>query len=323
MTQDPNDPDLGPLAYDPFGGQREADPYRGLPMGPPWLLPLAAGLLVIVFIAVIVVLYWGAGPRGGAQDGVIPVIRAEDGPLRTRPPAGEDAPDSAVYETFGAPESLLSDDPQPVDPQALAAFEREAARMRLEMEGGQVVSVEVITPDNAAQPEEASALVAPETAPEAPPTVVPPPRKPVKPAITAVVQAAGPEEAAPAPTASPETGASEETLDFVRSVLGEEGAAPADPPAKPAPTQTGNKNFYVQLGSVTSAAGAASEWAKLHATFASELGSGVGYRVEEADLGARGTYHRIQAGPYTEDRARAACDAIKARKPGGCLVVKR
>jgi hypothetical protein len=45
-------------------------------------------------------------------------------------------------------------------------------------------------------------------------------------------------------------------------------------------------------------------------------------RIQEADLGAKGTYYRAQGGPLSEDKAQAICKAITAKKPGGCLVVR-
>ncbi len=80
-------------------------------------------------------------------------------------------------------------------------------------------------------------------------------------------------------------------------------------------------NFFVQLGSVRSEAGAAGEWGKLQKAFASEL-QNASYRVQRADLGERGIYYRIQAGPMSRASADEVCGSIKAQKPGGCLVVK-
>jgi len=78
---------------------------------------------------------------------------------------------------------------------------------------------------------------------------------------------------------------------------------------------------YVQLGSVTSVSGAESEWGKLQSKFSAELGS-LPHRVQTADLGDRGTFYRIQAGPMSAESAASICDSIKAQKPGGGLVTK-
>lgn len=168
------------------------------------------------------------------------------------------------------------------------------------------------------------------------------------------------ETAAPAETSTPQAaeeapvlkkirpaGSSPETLAFVRSVLdqkdtkqavgtanrtgvgtGADDAAaarsagaiePAAGAALGAASGIGGTHF-VQLASVSSPSGAASEWPKLQAKY--DL-AGTSYRVEEANLGARGTFYRIQAGPFSEAKARSICDGIKAQNPGGCLVVRK
>lgn len=80
-------------------------------------------------------------------------------------------------------------------------------------------------------------------------------------------------------------------------------------------------SHYVQLGSVKSQAGASAEWGKFKKKYAAEL-SDSKYRVQRADLGERGTFYRIQAGPMSADSASEICGSIKAKAPGGCLVVK-
>ena len=78
---------------------------------------------------------------------------------------------------------------------------------------------------------------------------------------------------------------------------------------------------YVQLGSVKSQAGASSQWGVFKRKYSDEL-QDVKYRVERADLGERGTFYRIQAGPMSGESATEICNSIKAQTPGGCLVVK-
>ena len=78
---------------------------------------------------------------------------------------------------------------------------------------------------------------------------------------------------------------------------------------------------YVQLASVKSESGAAGEWKKLNAKYS--VLSGLKYRTEEANLGAKGTFYRIQAGPMSKDSAASICAEIKKTTPGGCLVVTK
>lgn len=130
-------------------------------------------------------------------------------------------------------------------------------------------------------------------------------------------------------------GSSPETLAYVRSVLDQKEDAPSTAsdasrvasiePAAGAPISAGAGiapgDYYVQVGSVTSRSGADGEWGKIQKAFASDL-SGLSYRVQEANLGERGTYYRIQAGPMSKDSAAQICSSIKAQKPSGCMVVK-
>ncbi len=146
------------------------------------------------------------------------------------------------------------------------------------------------------------------------------------------------EKPAMAPAAS-----TPETLAYVRSVLEnkdaskdmasasaatEESAAPAEMPAiEPASGAAAAAgaaikpgSTYIQLASIGSESAASKEWAKLQKAHSSL--SGLEYRVQRADLGAKGVFFRIQAGPMSKDSAKSVCNAIKAQKPGGCIIVQ-
>jgi hypothetical protein len=110
----------------------------------------------------------------------------------------------------------------------------------------------------------------------------------------------------------------------------EEKPAPAKPAdktvaekvAKTEPAAGNAKDSsYVQLGSLRSRADAEKAWKDGQSSFPAQLGS-VALRIQEADLGAKGTFYRAQGGPLSEDKAQAICKAITAKKPGGCLVVR-
>ncbi len=140
-------------------------------------------------------------------------------------------------------------------------------------------------------------------------------------------------------------GKSPETLEFVRNVLDKKDAkeilaaeptndttasvAANDEAAQvssiaPAAGMSGMAfepgSTYVQVGSVKSATGAEGEWGKIQAKFSAL--DGAPHRVTTADLGERGTFYRIQAGPMSTESANSLCDAIKAQDPQGCLIVK-
>jgi hypothetical protein len=86
-------------------------------------------------------------------------------------------------------------------------------------------------------------------------------------------------------------------------------------------TVGGVGDYFIQVGSVQGAANAEAEWTKKQAKYS--VLSGLPHRIEVADLGAKGLYHRIQAGPVSKERAKSICNIIKQKTPGGCLVKKR
>lgn len=77
---------------------------------------------------------------------------------------------------------------------------------------------------------------------------------------------------------------------------------------------------YVRLGSYRNRAGAEQDWTTLKKKYPQYLG-GLGMRVVPVDLGARGTFNRLEAGGVSETRAREICAAL-AKTSGGCIVVK-
>lgn len=79
--------------------------------------------------------------------------------------------------------------------------------------------------------------------------------------------------------------------------------------------------FLVQLGSVKSDDAARQTWKSLTKTFPAQL-DGLDLKVQKADLGEKGVFYRVQAGPVDETQAKSICQAVAAKKPGGCLVVR-
>jgi len=79
--------------------------------------------------------------------------------------------------------------------------------------------------------------------------------------------------------------------------------------------------YFIQVGSVRGAAQANSEWVKIQSQHG--VLAGMSHRVEAVDLGSKGVFHRIQAGPVSKERADAICGEIKKKTPGGCLVKKK
>ena len=87
-----------------------------------------------------------------------------------------------------------------------------------------------------------------------------------------------------------------------------QAAAPAAP-ANDAPTAVGN--YRVQLAALKTEADANSAWKRLAAKYPDVLGS-LAPHLEKADLGSKGIYYRVQAGPFTDkNAARDVCAKLK------------
>ena len=95
------------------------------------------------------------------------------------------------------------------------------------------------------------------------------------------------------------------------------GDAAAGAPA-PVPPEAGA--FRIQLGSLDSATAAKAEWRRLRRRHR-DLLEALRPRVQRADLGARGVFYRLQAGPLAgAGRAKGLCEAL-ARRNVPCLVI--
>ena len=282
-------------------------------------LVVTAGLLLTggAFAAIIVSAY----PEATNSNGRVPTILADSRPYKTEPIAagGMEIPnrDSTIFDTMrsadggektGRVENLLAPSSEDENTEEMA---------------------------EAAPSEPEDITLTPETITAKPPE-------------TAQAQPPAEPKSAEAKTAEvtpPETihvpGSSPETLAFARSVLNEEGQptevqreqkpaattseaqldkiAPASGAAKTMASAIGG-NYFVQLSSIREQNAAAKEWDKLQSSYTSL--QGMKYRVQEANLGERGIYYRIQAGPFSKEQASSICGQIEAKKSGGCLVVK-
>jgi cell division septation protein DedD len=90
-------------------------------------------------------------------------------------------------------------------------------------------------------------------------------------------------------------------------------------PGVPAHAASG---YLVQLASMGSEETAQRHWELLRAQNAELLGD-MALTLEEANLGSRGIYYRIQVGPFpNEATAEDMCHQLKAQQQD-CLVVRR
>jgi cell division septation protein DedD len=100
------------------------------------------------------------------------------------------------------------------------------------------------------------------------------------------------------------------------------GAKSPPPPASPTqPVTVIGDGFKVQLASVRTLEAARGEWSRLRNRHVDVLGN-LDFDVERADLGERGIFFRVRAGPIlSEKSAKALCKIMKSRNVS-CLVVR-
>lgn len=117
------------------------------------------------------------------------------------------------------------------------------------------------------------------------------------------------------PAAEPAPAAPVETASVADPAAMETAAGGPDVASSPA-------GIRIQLASVPEESLAAGEWKRLQHKYSSALGA-LSLTVETADLGAKGVYHRLQAGPFADKASAVAkCDELKAAG-AACLVVVR
>ncbi len=102
-----------------------------------------------------------------------------------------------------------------------------------------------------------------------------------------------------------------------------EPTAPTPPPVTPVATApASSRNYKVQLGAFRAPQLATQAWNQISQKNAALVAS-LTFTIEQADLGARGTYFRLQAGNFqTVADARSRCADFAARKVD-CIVVSR
>jgi len=254
-------------------------------------------VLALVVIAGGAWAIWGDAITGGNSN-EIPIVRAPDGPIKVRPetPGGIDIPnmDKLVYDRLEKKpperqaETLL---PQPEKPLPAPVASTAATSAKPAVPSGPENILQPAPPAKPSSTVEQAALPAP-TKPAAPPAVN------TAPPTVADVRAAEPPAPAPAPSASTPSA------------------------AKPAATTASlAKSFQVQLAAVRDEAAAVKEWNRLKSRNAELLGS-LRLNVVRADLGSRGIFYRLRAGPIaTQAAASQLCQSL-AKAKVGCLVVR-
>ena len=215
--------------------------------------------------------------------------------------------------------------PAPQDVSAVPEIHPDAAPVKEPPKdpGGLVVPGQdsvLLNRDAKGKPEELlpqAEAVKPRPAPPAPPpsdaaNALPPPAAFPPPAANAAPQAGLSTPAPPAAGGPPETPVAAKPA----APLG--GPVPKVAPLAP-PVASGS--FRLQLGALKTEEAAKSEWSKLQRQNSDVLGK-LSLSVSRIELGARGTYYRIQAGPIADEaKATQDCAALKSRKIA-CILVK-
>ena len=165
-----------------------------------------------------------------------------------------------------------------------------------------------------------------------------PPRTPtITPAFPAPQPAAGAAPAPPSSTSSPSPPPPPAQTAAAEEKPAEAPAKPAEVPVKtaeakprageraaaehraaPAPEGSG---WLVQVAALRTEAEAKAAWARIQGHDKDLLG-GLSLDIRRVDLGARGIYWRLRAGPLDEAGARSLCAKL-AKRNQGCIVVRK
>ncbi len=255
----------------------------------------------IVGFGSLIAYYFVQNREGNLDPASIPIVRADPRPTKVRPdnPGGIDVPfqNTEIYDKLGQQSSGAAGRAQASRAGASGTGERlmpgpETPMARPQPPPAPVAAIPVV-PEIVVPPD---AVV-----------VTPPARASIPPAGAAAPHPAPPPSAPSAQTASPPPPAATRP------------AAPA-PQVAVAPAAPG-AGARIQLASVRDAADAQREWARVARQYPDLLGS-LTPQFVPADLGDRGIFVRVQAGPFASpEAARATCDALRARG-AGCNVVR-
>lgn len=275
---------------------------------PESMAKMLKALIAAVVLLVVGLIAWAVWPNGSkTSDDNVPIVRAETGDYKVEPEdkGGMIIPnkDSTIFETIdnnAVPEkkveSLLEDSEQPLKKEQV--FVKEDATPN-DMGGTETEKAEAAVTDAEDKAEDAvDTKAAAEDITDEP---------------VSIVKDVPQEEKKPEPVAEakPES-KPKEKINIIDALKAETGTAKVD-------TKAPKGNVYIQLASVKTDADAKTKWAALKSKYSSL--SSLSLKVQKADLGAKGTFYRVQAGPTSAENATSICAKIKAAK-GDCLIAK-
>ena len=156
------------------------------------------------------------------------------------------------------------------------------------------------------------------------PRPAPPPSTKIAPPSPAAPSANPIETAAPPATSQP--GVAAPAKPPAKPAAEPKASAQAKPPAAPritmvAPEPAAGGKIQVRLGSLRSPDAAREEWARLKRANADLLGN-LKANAVRTDLGEKGIYYRIEAGPFADAAAAERLCAELKRRNHGCLLAR-
>lgn len=263
---------------------------------------------VVAAVVLLGLVVWGSYPDGEevAAGESVPIVRASAGDYKTTPdnPGGMEIPyrDSTVFsaaDTNTGPENILADETseQPMPRSELFAGLNTTEDAAAPAAVDEIAAAQEFAKVEAVEPPSNDTLVAEAIG------VPPMPKAAIVEEKVAIVQPA-PEPAKPAPVKEDVPEAK------IESAAGTVAAKAVS-----------GGNSYIQLASVKDTSRAAAEYKKIQGKYTGL--AGIDYRTQAANLGAKGTFHRIQAGPMSKDDATRICNQIKQVDKNGCLVVAK
>ena len=253
---------------------------------------LAIAVAVVAFGGFAGLIYYAYSKgREAGSSSVAPIIRAGDGPTKVRPdqPGGMQVPnqDKEVYSRV-SPNQSSGSRVENLLPPPEQPLPRTAVRQVPEPPTGHILGPATAPPLPPPPPiANLGASQAPESAPPSPPAATNPPSPP------------------PAASARPQS------------------PPPASQTAavSPGAVSPAAGSYRVQLVALRTEQQALAEWEKLKKANP-DLFNGLNPNVVRADLGEKGIYYRLQAGPLAgAAQATDLCEKAKSRKLG-CIVVR-
>lgn len=295
--------------------------------GPRRMITAGIALAAVAVFGIGIWFAYDQGVKRGAS-GAPPLVRADQSPTKVAPenPGGLQVPnqDRQIYERLGsgpqaAPgqERVLppSERPLPSPPPGVSSGAASGSSSTAQATPGPAVTIPN-RPAPAGVPNQTTAPSPAVTSPPGANTVATPPR-------VANVAPIGNAQPPSAPAATPQSRAGTQPA----------ASAPANP--RPAASQTAPQtapqaavqpaaggSARVQLASLKDQREAQATWGALQKKFPAELGA-LTASYERVDLGDKGIYFRLQAGPL-QNRAAAQviCERLSAARQG-CIVVGR